>query len=79
MYFKNDTKIGSQNFDYQIWFCTRLFTKLVGADTLKKIFFPALEVNFLKKLPQLVALQIFQSSNINHGESLIHDILLHNY
>ena len=22
---KKDTKFGSQNFDYQIWFCTRLF------------------------------------------------------
>ena len=26
-----------------------------------------MEVNFLKKLPQLVALQILQSSYINHG------------
>ena len=29
------------------------FTKLTGAYTLKNYFFSALEVNFLKKLPQL--------------------------
>ena len=45
----------------------------------EKITFPALEVNFLKKLPQLVAFQIFQSSHISHGESLNHNILLHYY
>ena len=55
------------------------FTKRIGADTLKNEFVPALEVNFLEKLPQLVALQIFQSSYINHEESLSHDILLHHY
>ena len=38
------------------------FTKLIGADTLKNYFFPALEVNFLKKLPQLLVPQMFQSS-----------------
>ena len=43
------------------------FTKFIGADTLKNWFVPALEVNFLKKLPQLVALHIFQSSYINYG------------
>ena len=43
---------------------------------MKNWFVPALEVNFLKKLPQLVALQIFLSSYINHGESLSHNILL---
>ena len=37
----------------------------------------ALEVNFLKKLPQLVALQFFQSSHLSHGESLNHNILSH--
>ena len=36
-----------------------------------------MEVNFLKKLPQLVALQIFQSSHLSHGESLNHNILSH--
>ena len=55
------------------------FTKLIGAETLKNQFVPALEVNFLKKLPQLVALQIFQSSYINHEESLSNNILLHYY
>ena len=55
------------------------FTKLIGADALKNLFVPALEVNFLKKLPQLVALQIFQSSYINHEELLSHNILLHYY
>ena len=30
MYYKKATKFGSQNFGYQIWFCTRLFT---GLDT----------------------------------------------
>ena len=53
--------------------------KLIGADTLKSYFFPALEVYFLKKLPQLVALQIFQSSYINYGESLSYNIPLHEY
>ena len=53
--------------------------KLIGADTLKNWFVTALEVTFLKKLPQLVALQIFQSSFINHEESLSHNILLHHY
>ena len=53
------------------------FTKLIWADTLKNQFVPALEVNILKKLPQLLALQIFQSSYINHEESLSNNILLH--
>ena len=51
------------------------FTELIGAHTLKNWFVPALEVNFLKRLPQLVALQIFQSSHFSHGESLNHNIL----
>ena len=55
------------------------FTKLIRVDTLKNQFVPVLNVNFLKKLPQLVAFQIFQSSYINHEESLSHNILLHNY
>ena len=50
------------------------FTKLIEAHTLKDYFFPALEVHFLKNLPQLLALQIFQSSYISHGESLNHNI-----
>ena len=24
MYYKKDTKVGSHNFGYQIWFCTKL-------------------------------------------------------
>ena len=59
--------------------CKWHFTRLIGADTLKNYSFPALEANFLKTLPQLVALQIFQSSYINHEESLSHNILLHYY
>ena len=55
------------------------FAKLNGADMLKNYFFPAFEVNFLKKLPQLLVLQMFQSSTINHGESLSHNILLNFY
>ena len=43
------------------------FTELSGAHTLKHWFVPALEVNFLKMLPQLVTLQIFQSSYLSHG------------
>ena len=43
----------------------------------EKLICPALEINFLKKLPQLVALQIFQSSYLSHGESLNHNILWH--
>ena len=27
VYYKKDTKIGNQNFGYQIWFCTRLFLR----------------------------------------------------
>ena len=50
------------------------FTKLIEAHTLKDYFFLALEVHFLKNLPQLLALQIFQSSYISHGESLNHNI-----
>ena len=38
-----------------------------------------MEVNFLKKLPHLVALQIFQNSYINYEESLSHNTLLHHY
>ena len=38
-----------------------------------------MEVDFLKKLPQLVALRFFQSSYINHGKTLSHNILLHYY
>ena len=38
-----------------------------------------MEVDILKQLPQLVALQIFQSSYISAGESMNHDILLHYY
>ena len=47
--------------------------------TLKKLFVPTLNVNFLKKLPQLVALRIFQSSYLSCGESLNLNILLHYY
>ena len=28
LYYKKDTKVGSQNFGYQIWFCTRLISDL---------------------------------------------------
>ena len=37
------------------------FGELVGAHTWNNLFVPALQVNFLEKLPQLVALQIFQN------------------
>ena len=30
LYYKKDTKVGSQNFAYQIWFCTRLLKKHKG-------------------------------------------------
>ena len=53
------------------------FTKVIWAHSLKNSFVPALEVNFRKKLPQLVALHIFQSSYLSHGESLNHNILSH--
>ena len=55
------------------------FTDLIGAYTLKKLFVPALEVTFLKKLPQLVALQIFQYTYLSYVESLNHNILSHNH
>ena len=44
------------------------FVKLIGAHTLKNYFFPALEVNIFKKLPQLVAIQIFQSSSVMRNQ-----------
>ena len=34
---------------------------------------PALQVNFLEKIPHLVALQIFKSSYLTCGESLDHN------
>ena len=37
---------------------------------LKKWFVPALEVTFLKKLPQLVALRIFQYTYLSYVESI---------
>ena len=43
------------------------------------LFLAALQVNFLEKLPELVALQIFQSSYLGCGESHSHNALLHNY
>ena len=36
IYFKKDTKVGSQNFGYQIWFCTSLF---IGRRTSESITF----------------------------------------
>ena len=42
--------------------------------SLKNQIVLAMEVNFLEKLPQLVALWIFQSSYLSHGESLNHNI-----
>ena len=62
---------------FYIQWCVALHRKLIGGHTLKNWFVPALEVNFLKKLPQLVALKIFQSSHLSHGESPNHNILLH--
>ena len=44
-----------------------------------KQFVPALEANFLEKLPKLVALQIFQSSHLSCGESLNHNTLSQYY
>ena len=46
---------------------------------LKKKNFPALEVKFLEKLPQLVALQIFQTSYLNCAESRNDHILTQYY
>ena len=43
------------------------FTELIGAQTLKNSFVPALEVNFLKKLPHLVDLQIFEADISDKG------------
>ena len=39
IYYKKDTKVGSQNFGYQIWFCTRLLSLLhltLGLHKLRK-------------------------------------------
>ena len=44
------------------------FTELNGAHTLKNWFDPALQVDFLKKLPKLVALPILQSSYPSRGD-----------
>ena len=46
---------------FYIHWCVWHFTELIGAHTLKNLCVPALEVNFLKKLPQLVALQFFKA------------------
>ena len=49
------------------------FSELIGAHILKDwlfFFSPAMEVNFLEKLPEMEALQIFQSSYLSCGESL---------
>ena len=43
------------------------------------LFVPALQVNFPEKLPQLVALQIFQNVYLSCGESLNHNSLSHYY
>ena len=55
-------------------------SKLDRADTLINYFFPALEVNFLKKLPQLVALQIFAKAYIsimgNHWTIIFYYIII---
>ena len=58
--------------EFYIQWCVALHQTHWGSYFINLIF-PALEVNFLKKLPQLVALQIFQSSYISHGESLNHN------
>ena len=49
------------------------FSELVGAHTLSNQFVPPLQVNFLEKLPKLVALQIFRSSYLSCGETLNHN------
>ena len=50
-----------------------------GKDILNNWFVPALQVNFLEKLPKLVALQIFQGWYLSCGESLNHTTLSHYY
>ena len=55
------------------------FIELIGAYALKNWFVPALEVNFLEKLPQLVAFRIFQSSYLMHGECLYRNMLSNYY
>ena len=58
------------------------FSELIDTHIEKKNWFvPAWEVNFLKKLPRLVALQIFQIEAyiLSCGESLNHNIFSHNY
>ena len=57
----------------------RHFTELIGAHTLKNWFVPAMEVNFLKKVPELVTLRIFQTAYLSHGESLHHNVLARYY
>ena len=64
--------------EFYIQWCVALHQTHWGS-YFEKLIFLALEVNFLKKLPQLVALQIFQSLYISHGELLKHNILLHYY
>ena len=65
--------------EFYVQWCVALHQSHKGSYMyFEKLFFPAFEVNFLvEKLPQLVAIQIFQSSYISHGESLNHNILLH--
>ena len=53
IYFKKDTKIGSQNFGYQIWFCTRLLKQqwrgallfLAATKQLYKWYFPSVRLS----------------------------------
>ena len=43
----------------------------------EKLICPCLGSQFFKKLPQLIAIQNFQSSHLRHGESLNHNVLSH--
>ena len=55
------------------------FSELDGTHAQNNEFVRALQVNFLEKLPKLVALQNFQSSYLSCGESLNHNTLSHYY
>ena len=55
------------------------FTELTGAYNLRNKFVPALDFNYLKKLPQLVALQIFKAHFLvmgNHWTIIFYHIII---
>ena len=68
-----------QSVEFYIQWCVALHQTHLGS-YFEKFIFACLEVDFLKKLPELVALQIFQSLCIsvmgNHWNTLFYYIII---